>query len=90
MKKCQDSFEIKDALKLEKLQEKNVKNIGSLTKELGIKCDLRCGNARCLHGPCQWEAALEALAARREVLKRHVETEMLAKHRVWSANGVRE
>ena len=41
MKKCLDHFEIKDALKLEKLEEKNVKNIGKPIKELGIKFGLR-------------------------------------------------
>ena len=33
MKKCVDNFEIKDALKLEKLEEKNVKNKNRETNE---------------------------------------------------------
>lgn len=43
MKKCLDNFERKHALQLEKLEEKNVKNLGTLSKDLGIKCDLKCG-----------------------------------------------
>ena len=37
-----------------------------------------------------WEAALEAQAARKEILQGNVETGILTKHRVWSAKGTRE
>jgi hypothetical protein len=49
LKKCLNNFETKGTLKLEKLEEKNVKKLGILTNELGMECDLRRGNALYLH-----------------------------------------
>jgi len=86
-----EAFGREDALKLEVLEEENVANVTKLIKELGIKCDLRdVEMLDVFTDPVKWEAALEALAARKEVLKGNVETAILTKHRVWAAKETRE
>jgi glycine/D-amino acid oxidase-like deaminating enzyme len=86
-----EAFGKEDALKLELLEEDNVANVGKLIKELDIACDLRdVETLDVFTDPVKWEAALEALAARKEVLKGNVETSLLTKHRVWSAKETRE
>jgi hypothetical protein len=81
-------------LKLEVLEEENVANVANvakLIKGLGIECDLRDVETLDIFTDfVKWEAALEALAARKEVLKGNVETAILTKHRVWTAKETRE
>jgi len=86
-----EEFGREDALKLEVLEEHNVANIGNLIRTLGIECDLRdVETLDVFTDPVKWEAALEALAARKEVLHGNVDTAILTKHRVWSAKETRE
>ncbi len=86
-----DAFGKEDALKCETLEEDNVKNMGKLIRELGIECDLKdVETVNIFTDPVQWEMALEALQARKEVLEGNFETEVLIKHRVWSAKETRE
>jgi glycine/D-amino acid oxidase-like deaminating enzyme len=86
-----EAFGKEDALKLERLEEENVQNLGKLVRELDIDCDLRdVETLDVFTDPVKWEAALEALAARKEVLEGNVQTEVLTKHRVWTAKETRE
>jgi glycine/D-amino acid oxidase-like deaminating enzyme len=90
-KKYLEEFGREYALKLEKLEEENVRNVGKVIKELGIKCDLRdVETLNIFTDHRKWEAALESLATRMEVLEGNVEAEILTKHRVWSAKETRE
>lgn len=60
-------------------------------RKLGIDCDLRdVETLDVFTDSAKWEAALEALAARKEVLEGNVETEILTKHRIWTAKETRD
>jgi glycine/D-amino acid oxidase-like deaminating enzyme len=90
-KKYLEAFGKEDALKLEKLEDENVRNVGKLVKELDIECDLRdVETLDIFTDRVKWEAALETLAARKEILDGNIETEILTKHRVWSSKETRE
>lgn len=84
-------FGRENALRMEKLEEENVQNVGSLIKELGIDCDLRdVETVDIFTDQEKWEEALESLKRRKEVLEGKVEGTVLMKHKVWSKDEARE
>jgi glycine/D-amino acid oxidase-like deaminating enzyme len=86
-----ETFGKEDALRMEKLEEDNVKNVGKLIKETRIDCDLR--EVETLDIFCDQkhlDDALASLEARKLVLQGHVEPSVLTKHRSWSAKETRE
>jgi glycine/D-amino acid oxidase-like deaminating enzyme len=86
-----EEFGEEDSLLMEKLEEENVKNVGEFIKTFGIDCDLRdVETVDIFTDRKQWDGALESLKARKDVLKGHVEANILTKHRVWSAKETRE
>ncbi|KAF8849007.1 FAD dependent oxidoreductase [Acephala macrosclerotiorum] len=86
-----EKFGLEDALKIETLEEENVKNVGEFIKEHGIECDLRAVETVDIFTyQSEWEEALAALKARKEAFDGKVEAEVLTKHRVWSAKETRE
>lgn len=79
-----------EALRMEKLEEDNVKHVGELIRSLGIDCDLRdVETLDVTTDEVQWEAALNALETRKRVLRGKVEESVLTKHRVWSKEETR-
>lgn len=86
-----EQFGEEDALRMEKLEEENVQNVGKLIKELGIECDLRDVETVDIWTVQKgWDEALEALKKRKEVLKGKVEEAILTKHKVWGKKEARE
>jgi len=77
-----ETFGKEDALRLEKLEEEIARNVAKLIKELNIQCDLRdVETLDVFTDPMQWEEAVDALKARKDVLEEKVETEVVTKHR---------
>ncbi|CZR54288.1 uncharacterized protein PAC_04171 [Phialocephala subalpina] len=84
-------FGLEEVLKMEALEEVNVKNVGNFIKEHEIGCDLRdVETVDIFTDQPGWEEALEALKAREEAFDGRVEAKVLTKHRVWSAKETRE
>lgn len=71
------------AVRLEALEEANVKNVASFIKGHRIQCDLRdVDTVEILTDLPQWEAALESLNARKVAFEGRLEAEVLTKHRL--------
>jgi glycine/D-amino acid oxidase-like deaminating enzyme len=85
------NFGKEDALRLEKLEEENVKNVGEFIKEHGIECDLRDVETVDIWKDLkQWEDTLESLKKRKEMFEGRFEAEVLTKHKIWSKEEARE
>ncbi|KAK0113020.1 hypothetical protein ONS95_014730 [Cadophora gregata] len=86
-----EEFGKEEALLMEKLEEENVRKLGEFVKEHEIDCDLRdVETLDIFTDDRKWERALASLEARNDVLGGKVETNILTKHRVWSAKETRE
>jgi len=86
-----EQFGEEEALLMEKLEEENVKKVGEFVKEHHIDCDLRAVETLdAFTDDRKWRNALESLKARKNVLDGKVETNILTKHRVWSAKETRQ
>lgn len=79
-----------EALRMEKLEEDNVKLVGELIRSLRIDCDLRdVETLDVTTDEAQWEAVLKALEERKRVLSGKVAESVLTKHRIWSKEETR-
>jgi glycine/D-amino acid oxidase-like deaminating enzyme len=86
-----ERFGEEDALRMEKLEEDNVKNVGEFIKKHRIQCDLRDVETLDVFTDLpEWKEALAALNARREISGKKIDEKLLVKHKVWSAKETRE
>jgi glycine/D-amino acid oxidase-like deaminating enzyme len=86
-----EQFGEEDALRMEKLEEDNVKNLGEFIKKHRIECDLRDVETLDVFTDLpEWKEALVALKARREIFGEKIDEKLLVKHKVWSAKETRE
>lgn len=77
---------VEDALRVENLEETNVRAVAALVAEHGIDCDFRARETLDVFvDPKQWEAALATLKARDKV-----DVPKLTEHTVWSEKETKE
>jgi glycine/D-amino acid oxidase-like deaminating enzyme len=77
---------VEDALRVENLEETNVRAVKALVEEYGIECDFRAKETLDVFvDPKLWEEAKTALKVREEV-----GVPSLTEHRVWSEKETRE
>jgi len=80
-----------EALKMEKLEEDNVRNVGEFVKKHSIDCDLRAVELFDITtDQKKFDDVLASLNARREVRYYDAESTVLTKHRIWSKKDTRE
>lgn len=81
-----DLIGVEDALRVENLEETNVRAVAAFVDEHDIDCDFRARESLdVFFDPKQWDAALTTLRVRDEV-----GVPSLTKHTVWSAKETRE
>lgn len=81
-----DLIGVEDALRVENLEETNVRAVAAFVAEHGIDCGFRARESLdVFFDPKQWDAALATLRARDEV-----GVPSLTEHTVWSAKETRE
>jgi glycine/D-amino acid oxidase-like deaminating enzyme len=86
-----ETFGEDEALRMEKLEEENVKNVAELIMECVIDCDLKAVEiVDIFTDQEEWEEVLAAFEARRIILRDHVEPSILTMHIIWSAQATRE
>ena len=86
-----EKFGKEDALRMETLEETNVKNVGEFIKKHEIKCDLReVETVDIFTYEKEWDEALAALKARKDAFSDSAEARVLTEHKVWSKKETRE
>ncbi|OBT61697.1 hypothetical protein VE03_09409 [Pseudogymnoascus sp. 23342-1-I1] len=81
-----DTIGVEEALRVENLEETNVRAVAAFVDEHGIDCDFRARETLDVFvDPKQWDAALATLKARDEV-----GVPKLTDHTIWSAKETRE
>ena len=86
-----EKFGEETAVRLAKLEEDNVANVGKLIKELGIDCDLRDVETVDIYtSQGELDEVLHSLEKRKEVLEGKVEEAVWIKHKIWTKKAARE
>lgn len=81
-----DSIGVEDALRVENLEETNVRSVAAFVDQHGIDCDFRARETLDVFvEPTKWKAALAALKVREEA-----GVPSLTEHRIWSEKEARE
>lgn len=85
------NFGQEDALRLEALEEANVRNVAAFIKDHDIDCDLRAvDSVDIFTDQLELDEALACLKDRKNIFLGREEAKVLTKHKVWSEKQARE
>lgn len=84
-------FGLEDALRMEKLEDDNVKALTSFLREKGVECDLNeVESVEMFTDEKPFKEVLSVLKAREDVAKEREDAKVLREYRIWSAEETKK